>query len=294
MKKLIYTLLLAVLCVPQLQAQEGEAEPQPVTDIFYGTRAINLHTIKQIGKNVLAYRISHRLGPVFIQNSGDSPLYNFLGLDGPASISLMFDYGINDNLMVGVARDQFNKVYNGYVKYNILNQQSGGGSPVTVAVYGKANLSTLKDKAADINGFDRFENFAHRMSYVTQVMIGRRFGERFAAQLSPTYIHHNLVELAGDGNDMFAISAAAQYKFTKRLGISGEFNYVLNDYATNPDQFVSSAGLGLDIVTGGHIFQIHLLNSAHINEAFSIPYTISDWLDGNFRIGFNISRNFWL
>lgn len=291
MKK--YTLFfLALLCsFSSLFAQEdggGEEEQSaaPVAETFYGTRATNLHTVKQIGHRVLAYRISHRLGDI---KSGG---YNFFGLDGPASISLMFDYGITDDLMIGIARDQFNKVYNGYAKYALL-KQTPGKMPVSVSVYGKANIISLRDEAAAANGFDRFGNFSHRMSYVSQILVARKFGERFSLQVAPTYVHHNLVERSGDANGMFALSTVGQFKINKRLGISAEFNYVLNDYVTNTNLFHPSAAVGLDVVTGGHIFQIMVGNSMPINEAFAIPYTRNSLSDG-WRIGFNISRNFWL
>lgn len=291
MKK-IYALLLA-LCItaPVAMAQDGEeSAPQayPVQDVFYGTRTVNFQTVEQLGKKVLAYRISHRFGSLT-----EDALYNWFGLDGPANISFMFDYGITDKLMVGLARDQFNKVYNGFVKWSPL-QQTPGEMPVSLSVYGKANIISQRDGAADVNGFDRYDNFSHRMSYVTQVMVARKFGERFSLQVAPTWVHHNLVELAGDSNDMFALTASAQLKLTKRLGLSGEFGYVMNDYVTNPDLFFPTAAVALDIVTGGHVFSITLSNSAPINEAFAIPYTISDLTDGGLRLGFNISRNFWL
>jgi Membrane bound beta barrel domain (DUF5777) len=260
----------------------------PVKEIFYGTRCVNNQTVMQVGKKVLAYRISHRFGSM--QND---VLYNFFGLDGPASISFMFDYGISDKLMLGVGRDNLNKVYNGFVKYNILSQEDGG-MPVTLSVLGKANMISARDGAAALNGFDRYDNFAHRMSYVTQVMVARKFGQRLALQVSPTYVHHNLVEASADKNDIFAVTAMGQYKLRKRLGLSFEYSYAMGNYAVNRGNLFSSVAAGLDIVTGGHVFQIVLVNSNPINEAWSIPFTRNSLSKFDVRLGFNISRNFWL
>jgi hypothetical protein len=294
MKKIFIAFLFCLTLIPAMHAQgEGEdakeSEPTQVPEIFYGTRTVNLHTVKQMGHKVLAYRISHRFGSL-----RNDFLYNFLGLDGPANISFMFDYGLTDNLMIGVARDQFNKTYSGYTKYNILNQQSGGGSPVTLAVYGRGNILTQRSGAAP-GAFDRYENFAHRMSYTAQILVARRFGERFALQIAPTYIHHNLVELSDDKNDIFAVAASGQVMLTKRLGLSGEFTYAVNNYASPAGpNFYPCGALGLDIVTGGHVFQIILTNSPIINETVAIPFNRQNLLDGDLRLGFNISRNFWL
>lgn len=273
-----------VLGIQGAYAQDGH----PLRDIFYGTRTVNLMTTSQVGHKVLAYRISHRFGPF---NSGG---YNLFGLDGPANISLAFDYGITDDLMIGIARDGFNKIYNGFVKYNIFNQKSDGSMPFTLSLYSRANMTSLRDEGAADNGFDRYDNFAHRMSYVTQILLARKFGERVALQLAPTFVHHNLVLQSAQSNSTVAVAVSGQYKLTKRLGLSGEYTYVLTDNTAPAGvQRRNSAAIGLDIVTGGHVFQVCLVNSVPINETFAIPYTQSDWANGDIRLGFNISRKFW-
>lgn len=286
MKKLLILFVLA-FGGQALLAQDS----YPVRDIFYGTRAVNLMTTSQVGKKVLAYRISHRFGAF---NSGG---YNLFGLDGPANISLAFDYGITDDLMIGVARDGFRKVYNGFFKYNLINQSSSGGSPVTVSLYSRANVTSLRDEQAQVLGFNRYDNFGNRMSYVSQIMVARKFGERISAQLAPTFVYHGLVERNDEAHGIVALAAAAQYKVTKRIGISGEYTYVLTDnvISSRPGSPTrrNSAAIGLDIVTGGHVFQICVVNSVPINETFAIPYTLSDWANGDIRLGFNISRKFW-
>ncbi|MFM2375935.1 MAG: hypothetical protein RLZZ165_1032 [Bacteroidota bacterium] len=300
MQKIILFSAILCFCISTAMAQDSTSTEKSsqspsrskVKEIFYGTRCVNNQTVMQVGKKVLAYRISHRFGSL-----QRDQLYNFLGLDGPASISFMFDYGISDNLMAGVGRDQFQKTYNGYVKYNILDQEDGG-MPLTLAVHGKANIISARDEAAAVNGFDRYANFSHRMSYVTQLLLARKFGQRLALQLMPSYIHHNLVEASADKNDIFALGAAGQWKLRKRLGLSFEYSYAFGNYATgrtaNPQTIFNSASVGFDIVTGGHVFQIMVVNSVPINEAWAIPFTRNDILSGDIRLGFNISRNFWL
>jgi hypothetical protein len=50
--------------------------------------------------------------------------------------------------------------------------------------------------------------------------------------------------------------------------------------------------LGIDIETGGHVFQVSLSNSQGIIEQFFIPQTTGDWLKQGMRLGFNIVRVF--
>lgn len=56
--------------------------------------------------------------------------------------------------------------------------------------------------------------------------------------------------------------------------------------------FHDPLGIGFDLETGGHVFQFHFTNQFGMNEVQYIPYTKSDWLKGNIRLGFNISRVF--
>ena len=50
--------------------------------------------------------------------------------------------------------------------------------------------------------------------------------------------------------------------------------------------------LGLDIETGGHVFQLHITNSMPMHESGFMTRTQSDWFDGGVHFGFNISREF--
>lgn len=273
--------------LPSIEMPEASG---PVDDLFFGTRAVDLMTVRQLGKKVLAYRISHRFGDF------STGAYNNFGLDGPGSITIALDYGVTSKLSVGFDRSNVGKVYSVYGKYTLLEQQKDNSMPLSLAVYSRANITALRDDQAQANGFNRFDNFSHRFSYITQVMVARNFADRFSLQLSPTWIHYNLVDTREHSNDIFALAAAGHVKLNKRLGLNFEYSRTLNTYLPGSisDQFYDHMGLGFDIVTGGHVFQIVVINSFAINDAMAIPYTVSNPLDGALRLGFNISRNFWL
>lgn len=260
-----------------------------VGEMFQDIRLVNMPTPLQSGKKALGFRLAHRFG--FISDG----IAGFYGLDGPASVYIGLDYGITDNLMVGMSRSSVDKLYSGFVKYNILDQTEDGKMPLTLSLFARANVTTLKDNAAIDNGFDKYEPFANRLSYVTQLLIARKFNNWLSVQIAPTFIHHNLVERAGDANSIFAISAGAACKITKRFAIVGEYHYTVNDHI---DQSVNgtifnSAGIGCEIGTGGHVFQVNLFNSFGAIQSQAIPYTRGDWLQADTRIGFNISRTWW-
>ena len=290
MKKIYALLFAAAFGVGSSFAQDSHEAGgnDKVNETFLSYMGVNIQTVMHPGKKTLSYRISHRLGDF------SSGALNGFGLDGPASIYIGFDYGVKENLTLTLGRNSVGKVVEGAVKWTPLRQS--GSMPISLGVYGKSNLTYAKDEAADINGFDRYGNFSHRFSYVTQVMVARKLTDRFSLQLSPMWVHHNLVETEADGNDILTVAASAEYKFSKKSSLSGEYAFNLNKfYADGAEDFHRhSCGLSYNIRTGGHIFSIVAVNSFGLNEAYAIPYTSQSWLDGDARIGFNIMRSFWL
>ena len=99
-----------------LLAAESSDGPQPVEALFKATRVINGHSVKQLKKGELDFRISHRFGQV---NTGP---YEFFGLD-QSNIHLSLEYGLLDKLMVGVGRGTYEKTVDAFARYNITNQQ---------------------------------------------------------------------------------------------------------------------------------------------------------------------------
>jgi hypothetical protein len=79
-------------------------------------------------------------------------------------------------------------------------------------------------------------------------------------------------------------------KLTKRLSINAEYYY--NDPNTLPINKTNPLTLGLDIETGGHVFQLSLSNSLGMNERTYITETDGKWSKGDIHFGFTISRVF--
>jgi hypothetical protein len=254
---------------------------------FKGTRLINLHTIETLGKGSLDFRISHRFGDF------STGAFNWWGLDGPATIRIGFDYSISDRFTVGIGRSSYGKLFDGFLKYRILRQTTDNSMPVSVTGVVSMNITADKDPNKAVLGIDRYANFTSRMSYMYQVMVARKFNEHLTLQLSPIWIHYNLVNNLNDKNDMIALAGSGRYKVSRSISITGE--YILRVTQYTPQQsliYHNSASIGVDIETGGHVFQIFVTNSIPINEVQLIPYTTSSWTKGQVRLGFNISRVF--
>ena len=128
------------------------------------------------------------------------------------------------------------------------------------------------------------------MGYSFQLIVGRKFSDRFTVQLNPGVVHRNLVSSIDDPNDVIHISGGARVKLSKRIAINGEYFYVLPDQL--PVDYRNSLSMGFDIETGGHVFQLHFTNSTAMYERGFITETVGDWGNGDIHFGFNISRVF--
>jgi hypothetical protein len=253
----------------------------PVAATFKGTRVINGHSVETPGEGTMIFLISHRFGTL---NSG---AYNFFGLD-QATIRLGLEYGISDRLAVGVGRSSLEKTFDGFVKYRALRQSTGlGASPVSVTLLGATALTSLRYPDA---GFDH--TFPRRLAYTWQAMVARKFTPNLSVQVSPTVVHRNLVNAEVDENDVYAIGFAGRQKLTKRLALTLEYFYRLPNSRTSGLRDALAAGI--DIETGGHVFQLHVTNSNGMVEPLFIPRTTGHFFDGDIWFGFNISRNFTL
>lgn len=247
---------------------------------FKTTRVVNAHSFENTGHGVLDLKISHRFG--FISSGA----YELFGLDG-ATIRLGLDYGVTDNLMIGFGRSSVEKGYDGFAKYKFLRQSTGARNmPISAAYLATVHLNSLR-----WSDESRENLFSSRLAYTHQLIIGRKFSESFSLQVMPTLVHRNLIDSAKYSNDVLSLGIAGRQKVTKRLAINFEYHYVLPDQI-DMDTYNNSFTLGFDIETGGHVFQLHATNSTSMTEKGYITETIGDWLDGDIRFGFNVSRVF--
>ena len=243
---------------------------------FKSTRLINGHTVQTPGEGTLVFLISHRFGTL---NSG---AYNFFGLDN-ATIRLGLEYAITDRFEVGVGRSSLVKTLDGFVKYKAIQQTTGTRAmPVSVTLFSSAAVSTLRYT----DNYDR--TLGLRTAYTYQALIARKFNTDLSLQLMPTLIHRNLVMNEGETNDVYALGGGGRYKLTKRLSLNAEYYYLLSKYTA--DHYHNSLALGVDIETGGHIFQLHVTNSSGMIEKQFVAETVGNFFKGDIFFGFNVNR----
>ncbi|MFL9483103.1 DUF5777 family beta-barrel protein [Chitinophagaceae bacterium LWZ2-11] len=250
-----------------------------VTGTFKATHVINMQTTEAPAPGALSFVIQHRFGKL---NSG---AYNLWGLDN-ATLRLGFDYGITDWFAVGVGRSSLQKTFDGYLKFKLLRQTEGYHvMPVSVSLF-----TSVTNYTQDYSE-KPFLTTSLRTAYVGQLIIARKLTRAVSLEVTPTFIHYNLVPTTADKNNEFAVGAGTRVKISKRMSINAEYNYLL------PNQMVStnvynSFSLGWDIETGGHVFQLVFTNSQSMVESQYIGQTDGKWSNGDIYFGFNISRNF--
>jgi hypothetical protein len=237
------------------------------------------------------FRIEHRFGDMFGVNGG---VQNMFGFDNLADIRIALEYGVTNDLMLGFGRSKgtntpFRSLLDGFVKYRALRQNKD--CPISLTGTTGVTFSYMT-ASNDISQVNHFPKIKHRFAYFSQMNIARRFGERFSAALMPTYIHQNYVA-ADDQNNVFALGAALRAKFTQRFALVAEYYHAFASKGNRPSEiYKQSLAFALEWATFGHTFTINVTNAPGIGETQFVNNTYSDWLKGQFRLGFCVARKF--
>jgi Membrane bound beta barrel domain (DUF5777) len=246
---------------------------------FKSPRVINGHSIEFLNPGTMDFRILHRFGPL------DQGYKNFFGFD-QANMRMGLDFGLLHNLMVGIGRSNVKKEADGYIKFAPVRQSTGPGSfPVTIALVAGSTLNTMPWQEPTRKNF-----YTSRVSYYFQTVIGRKFSEAFTLQVSPTLVHNNLVDVHTQSNDVYALGVGARLKVSKRIALTCDYFHNFN--GLTEDLTFDPLSVGVDIETGGHVFQLHFSNAVGMNERAFIMETTNDWAKKQMRFGFNLSRVF--
>lgn len=271
-----------------LNSEETETAPERVAYTFKATKLINANTIETTKKKTLDFRITHRFGDMQI----GEPIgkHTVWGLDNASNIRFSFDYGLTDNISLGIGRSKTNEHIDMSLKFKFLHQVEKG-MPISAAYYTNAAISPVANIPND--------EFANRWSYVHQLIIASKITRGISLEILPTLVHRNYVTNevnpengSVDENDLFALGLGGRFKVSKRVSFVIDYFLPFSEFRTSSNDYYHSLGLGVEIETGGHVFHINVTNSEGIIENDYIPNTRSNWGDGEYKLGFNISRVF--
>lgn len=291
MNRITVTLAALFISIPSIFAQDmdqwldnaTEETNNLTTATFKATRIINGHSIERMKYGQLDFRIHHRFGYL------DGGYDQFFGMDQAVTF-LGLEYGINDRLMCGIGRSAYQKTVNGFLKYALFQQQTGAKNmPITLVLF-----TSMEAQTGPWSEPEKTNYTSSRFSYVYQALVARKISNSFSVQVTPTLVHRNLVKKEVDPNDVFAFGVGGRMKISKRVSLNAEYYYQINPIKIDGVKTPNSASIGVDIETGGHVFQLFLTNSKPIQEKGFITETTGKIAEGEILIGFNISRAFSL
>ena len=254
---------------------DGTVSSVPVQATFKATRIVNSQSIELTRPKTLEFMILHRFG------SMTNGFYDLFGMD-EATIRFDLKYGINDRISLGAGRSSLNKTYDIFTKLNLLKQTSGGSSfPFSLALFSKIEISTI-DQNLPMND---------QLTFDIQVLAARKFNPSISVQVMPTFIHRNLVQTAKESHDLLSFGIGGRVKATKRISMNADTFFPLGE---RNESFKQSWGLGWDIETGGHVFQLMITNVQGSFESEYIENATGTFDELNLFLGFNITRVFSL
>ena len=292
--------LLLILSL-QAASQDTTSTPQKNTEpdyiwIFSSPRLINANTVELLSKGILEFKVTHNFGDIAGDDGG---IKNFFGLDNATDVRIGFQYGLSKRLNLVAARAKgagiVQQLYELGIKYRLMQQANDSRHPFSMTLFANAVVSAMETNvvAGQENSFD---GFSDRLSQTLQLMIARKFGN-ISLQASPTLVHRNYV-VSGDDETLFALGGAF------RLPVKGKFSLLFDYFHTFRSQssvdffktqdirFYDAMGVGVELLTEGHVFHLNFTNATEILENRFIPRTVTSWGKGQYRWGFTVSRDF--
>ncbi len=279
MKKVLLLLLFPLSLMAQedllSEIDTAAAGKSKVEAAFKGLKIVNLESTKLAAKEDLYFIVAHRFGSVKDGFEG------FYGLDN-AVTQLKFVYGLTDWLTISGARSEIAYDFSG--KFLVKSQETNGFPFAIASFMSLAINNTLKESNYPEMKFD------NRLVYVAQLLVSRKFNNNLSLELAPTYFHENFVIDDNQNNGQYAIGMGGRYKIAKRWSINIDYAAHLNRSSSSP--FRDPFSVGVDLETGGHVFQMHFSNSQGMHEAGFLGSTTGDWGTGDVFFGFNLLRVF--
>lgn len=298
MHKLMLSAALLAACVAGAQTTGKDtlkAAPDYIW-VFSSPRLINANTVELLPKGILEFKVTHNFGDIAGDNGGSK---TFFGLDNATDVRIGFQYGLSRRVNLVAARAKgaglVQQLYELGLRYRILQQASDARHPFSATLFANVVASAMK-RSIQPDQENSFGNFSDRLSQTVQLMLARRAG-KVSLQLSPTLVYRNWVA-PGDDKTLFALGGAM------RLPVKGRFSLLVDYFHTFRSQestdffksqgvhFYDALGVGIEILTAGHVFHLNFTNATEILENRFIPRTVSSWGKGQFRWGFTISRDF--
>jgi hypothetical protein len=309
----LFSLLSLILISTSLFSQEDllglidkqDEGPKNVFATFKTYRLGNAQTIETVKKRHLDFRISHRFGNIYdrtLNNSINQTFQTFIGFDNANDIRTSFDYGLTEDITVGIGRSKMNRMADASVKWRFLKQKTKFEIPVSIALFGDVGYThapTSDIYSGIVKDFQT--NELHRFNYFTQLIIASKLSDWLSLELLPSYLHRNFIREdvnpengAAAENAFFSMGFGGRIKLSKRISFIGDYFLNISDFYKQNPNAKNPLAMGIEIETGGHVFSLFFTNASGLIENNFIPYSRDSWQNGQVKFGFSISRVFAL
>jgi hypothetical protein len=178
----------------------------------------------------------------------------------------------------------------------LLRQQTGKYNiPLSATWYSVANVNAAK--GANTNGLNW-----NRYTFMHQLLLARKFSDKFSLQVMPTLVHYNIVPYGhNNSNNIFSVGMGSKLKLSSNKNLTVEYSRQLNMYENLIDKngnilnyTPSLLSVGMEFDTGGHLFQLFLGSTLDATNIEQLSRNTSSIKDRQFALGFTINRGFSL
>jgi hypothetical protein len=256
---------------------------KPVKNTFGSVWLMDNQTVMVPIKGTLEMDIQHRFGTI---ENGRKDVF---GLFAPSNIRMGMTYSPINKLFVGAGLTKERMQVDLNAKIGLLLQTIDGKMPVSVTYFGNMVIDA-RDKSF-------FRYAVHRFSYFNQVLIARKITEKLSLQVAPSFSWFNNIEGYVDSqgnvqnkmeNGHLAISALGRYKVSDQSAVTVGYDQPLTQHPTNNPH--PNIAFGFETTTSAHAFQVFMGTYYGIVPQSNNMFNQNDYRNGQFVIGFNISR----
>lgn len=269
---------------------------KPVRSPFESGYLIDAQTTVVPTVNTLEAVIQHKFGSI---ENGHSDLW---GIYAPGSnIRLGLNYVLKKNFQIGIGITKKNMTTDLNAKWTLFQQTRKNTFPVAIALYGNMaidgrNISSFESDSVrqaytgPISGF----KFPDRLSYFSELIIGRKFNDWLSLQAAVSFTHYNSVGILYD-HDKVGLHFNGRIKVSPQGSIIFNYDAPLkikdiseqHEWTNHPKPNVA---IGYEVSTGSHAFQIYMGTTNSLLPQETMMWNQNDFTENQISIGFVITR----
>lgn len=273
---LVFLPIFAFAQEEEVATTEKPKDNRPERAAYESALIIDNNTNVTFIKGTLEVVMQHRFG---LLDGGTNDLF---GLWAPTNVRLALMYSFTNNITLGAGTTKDGRMQDLNAKVALLRQTRSNSIPVNVTYFGNMGI--------DARTKENFRNIQDRYSYFNQLIISRRINSNLSLQIAPSISHYNLVE-PGQKNDMIAVAFGGRYKISPQTAIIFDATRPITKF-DDGFQPNSGASIGMEFATSAHAFQIYVTNYKSIVNQRDIFNNRNYWRDGDFMLGFTITRRY--